>query len=108
MQLCSRGTEERRPDEVLLRILVELVNKDLTLSEDYKKSTLVLQDRLLYVLEHLEEVLPKAKHVQLQSLDWGLKSIGLIEFKQLRRNLSKVLGSVALVADGGYFDWTPL
>lgn len=74
----------------------------------HAQAVIVLNDRLYYLLEHLEEVIAGATHAQLQSLDWGLKSIGLISFKSLRHNFSHVLSEVARVAQGGYFDWTPL
>ena len=74
----------------------------------HRQSVTVLNDRLLYALEHLADVVAKASPKELQSLDWALKSIGKVSFTSLRRNFTRILASLATIADGGYCNWMPL
>lgn len=42
---------------------------------------------------------------QWQKLDWGLKEIGKISFKQLRHRYKQIVSEIVRVAGNGYFDW---
>ena len=59
--------------------------------------------RLLNKLTHIKEVLPHwvavSSHVEKQKLDWALKSIENVSFKQLAANYNKVLARLVSVYD---------
>lgn len=88
-----------------LEIILELIKED---HSDAAKSVVLLNEKLRYFLEHSHEVLATRTPAQLKALDWGLKSISNVPFKQVRRNISTIVGRLAFIADGGYFDKLPL
>ena len=87
-----------------LQIVLDLLDKT-DHERKHEQSVRSLDKQLHHALDHLVEVVAAANRRDLQSLDWGLKSVGNLSFKGLRRNYSRILGEIAYVAEGGYFDW---
>ena len=87
-----------------LQIILDLLDKT-DHERKHEQSVRSLDKQLHHALDNLVETVAAANRRDLQSLDWGLKSVGNLSFKSLHRNYSRILGEVAYVAEGGYFDW---
>ena len=90
-----------------LQIVLDLLDKT-DHERKHEQSVRSLDKQLHHALDHLVKVVAAANRRDLQSLDWGLKSVGNLSFKGLRRNYSRILGEIAYIAEGGYFDWISL
>lgn len=90
-----------------LKVLYEVYLTEILTDPDNQLVTLDivnLRNKLEHFLEHSHEVVSGATRTELQSLDWGLRAIGLISFTGLRRNFSRISVEVQRVATFGYFD----
>ena len=76
--------------------------------EPYDKRQVVCagHDRLQLLKKALDdEYAAQWTHEQWQKLDWGLKAIGQVSFKGLRRNYSAIVDQLATIFNGEYFEW---
>lgn len=80
--------------------LVDIYESDPRHQESVRK----LQRRLDNILVDIEDIVRTKPHEALRALDWGLKSIGQVDFKGIHKRFSKVVSNLAFVADGGYFE----
>lgn len=71
---------------------------------DDKRAVERLGLRLNWASSNVEQAFTWSK-VEQDSLCWGLKTIGEINFSGLRRNRERIIKQLVHVHKGGYFDW---
>ena len=74
-----------------LQIILDLLDKT-DHERKHEQSVRSLDKQLHHALDNLVETVAAANRRDLQSLDWGLKSVGNLSFKSLHRNYSRILG----------------
>lgn len=62
-------------------------------------------EKLKSLQGNLEILAPGLSHAQWQQLDWGLKRIGTVSFKGLRRNLTHVYAQLYHISRDCHFEW---
>jgi hypothetical protein len=70
---------------------------------DTRDSIQRLADQIDWLIEHVEEI-SQLKEAQQHAIEWGLKHIGTISFKNLRINFVSVAQQLAAVRGLGFFD----
>lgn len=89
-----------------LQIIARLDNKFLdTVPPEQFQGLQRIVEKVDTFLEQLEERIPFVAHADLQSLDWGLKRIGQVSFKSLRRNIRHVVLDLYKIERDYCFDW---
>ncbi|KAI0085113.1 hypothetical protein BDY19DRAFT_997003 [Irpex rosettiformis] len=87
-----------------LNIVVELLDSPLIICHHraHKRVT-GIHKFLKSTLEDFDHYVSTEKHSDLQALNYGLQALGNISFKSLRKNLSRIVDDIGLVATGRYF-----
>jgi hypothetical protein len=70
---------------------------------DTRDSIQRLADQIDWLIKHVEEI-SQLKEAQQHAIEWGLKHIGAISFKNLRINFITVAQQLAEVRGLGFFD----
>ena len=89
-----------------LQIIARLDNKFLdTVPPAQFQGLQRIVEKVDVLLEQLDERIPFIAHAELQTLDWGLKRIGQVSFKSLRRNVRHVVLELYRIERDYCFDW---